>query len=378
MSERIETLTIRRPDDWHVHLRDGAMLGAVVGFTARAFARAIVMPNLDPPVTTPEAAAAYRARILDAVPKDSGFTPLMTCYLMEDTDPEVVARGFADGAFTAVKLYPKYATTNAAYGVDDVRRVYPVLERMQAIGMPLLLHGEVMDPDVDIFDREAVFVDRVLGRLLADFPALNVVLEHLTSAAAVAFVRAHQGGREGRLGATITAHHLHITRNALFDDGLRPHMYCLPLAKRADDKRALRAAATSGEAAFFLGTDSAPHPVDAKEADFGCAGIFTAHAALALYASAFADEGALDQFEAFASLNGPAFYGLPPNEDRVRLVRDESPSPESIAVEGSVGVRPFFAGRAVGWRVETPGGDGAPPARMDHGGPTPPSGDSGS
>ena len=359
MTERIETLTIRRPDDWHVHLRDGAMLGAVADFTARTFARAIVMPNLDPPVTTPAAAAAYRARILEAVPKDRGFTPLMTCYLMEDTDADVVARGFADGAFTAVKLYPKYATTNAAHGVNNVRKVYPVLERMQTIGMPLLLHGEVMDADVDIFDREAVFVDQVLGRLLADFPALNVVLEHLTSAAAVAFVRDHQTGREGRLGATITAHHLHITRNALFEDGLRPHMYCLPLAKREEDKRALRAAVTSGESAFFLGTDSAPHAVGAKEADFGCAGVFTAHAALELYARAFAEEEALDQLEAFASLNGPAFYGLPPNEGRVCLVRDESCVSDSIGVEGDERVHPFFAGWPVGWRVETAIGDRA-------------------
>ncbi|MDP6805792.1 MAG: dihydroorotase [Rhodospirillales bacterium] len=374
MSEHIETLTIRRPDDWHVHLRDGAMLGAVADFTARVFARAIVMPNLDPPVTTPEAAAAYRARILDAVPKDSGFTPLMTCYLMEDTDPEVVARGFADGAFAAVKLYPKYATTNAAYGVNDVRKVYPVLDRMQAIGMPLLLHGEVMDADVDIFDREALFVDRVLGRLLADFPALNVVLEHLTSAAAATFVRDHQTGREGRLGATITAHHLHITRNALFEDGFRPHMYCLPLAKREEDKRALRAAATSGESAFFLGTDSAPHAVDAKEADFGCAGVFTAHAALELYARAFAEEEALDRLEAFASLNGPAFYGLPPNEGRVRLVRDDTPISESIDVEGRAPVRPFFAGQPVGWRVETENGDHAQAGRTAHGGEARPSG----
>ena len=345
MTKTPETLTIRRPDDWHVHLRDGAMLAAVAGLTARRFARAIVMPNLAPPVTTAAAARAYRARILAALPAGAAFTPMMTCYLTDDADPDEVGRGFADGAFAAVKCYPAHATTHSAQGVTAVSRVTTVLERMQEIGMPLLVHGEATDPDVDIFDREAVFIERTLAPLLADFPALKVVLEHITTADAVDFVRA-QGGR---LGATITAHHLMINRNALLVGGIRPHLYCLPVAKRERHRLALRRAATSGDACFFLGTDSAPHALDAKEIDCGCAGVFTAASALENYAAVFAEDGALDRLEAFASLNGPRFYALPVNEEKLTLVRRPWTVPGAVQVEGSMPVKPFLAGETVEW-----------------------------
>jgi len=343
-----DTLTLRRPDDWHVHLRDGPMLAAVAPFTARQFARAIVMPNLAPPVTTVAAAEAYRERILAAVGPDAGFTPLMTCYLTDEADPDEVARGFAGGVFAAVKLYPANATTNSAAGVTEMRRVHPVLERMQDIGMPLLIHGEVTDADVDVFDREAVFIDSVLTPLLADFPALKVVLEHITTEEAVAFVEA----RGGRLGATITAHHLIINRSAMFEGGIRPHRYCLPVAKRERHRLALRRAAVSGNPAFFLGTDSAPHAVAAKEAACGCAGIFTAPAALELYARVFDEEGALDRLEGFASDFGAAFYGLPANRETVTLSRRDWTVPDAVPVAGSGGVRPFGAGSVLGWRLD--------------------------
>ena len=347
MTEIPKTLTIRRPDDWHVHFRDGVMLAAVAGLTARRFARAIVMPNLMPPVTTVAAARAYRERILAALPTSAAFTPLMTCYLTDDADPGEVELGFAEGVFAAVKYYPAHATTHSAQGVTAVGRVTPVLERMQKIGMPLLVHGEATDPDVDIFDREAVFIERTLAALLADFPALKVVLEHITTADAVDFVQA-QGGR---LGATVTAHHLKINRNALLVGGIRPHLYCLPVAKRERHRLALRRAATSGETCFFLGTDSAPHALDAKETDCGCAGVFTAASALEIYAGVFAEDGALDQLEAFASLNGPRFYGLPVNEQTVTLVRRPWTVPDTITVEGSKPVKPFLAGETVDWRL---------------------------
>ena len=348
MTEKFDQVTLRRPDDWHAHFRDGAILAAVLPYTARQFARAIVMPNLVPPVTTVAAAEAYRARILAALPKGARFTPLMTCYLTDGTDPAEVERGYRAGVFAAVKLYPAKATTNSAFGVTDIARTHPVLERMAALGMPLLIHGEATDPEVDVFDREAVFIERVLAPLIARLPALKVVLEHITTKDAVDFVSA----APGTVAATITAHHLIINRNAIFQGGLRPHMYCLPIAKREPHRLALRRAAASGNPKFFLGTDTAPHPVKDKEADCGCAGIFTAPAALELYARVFAEESALDRLEAFASLNGPRFYGLPPNEERVTLVRRPWRIPAEVRA-GDATVKPFLAGEEIGWQLES-------------------------
>jgi dihydroorotase len=343
-------LTIRRPDDWHLHLRDGAMLKAVLPFTARQFGRAIVMPNLKPPVTTAAQAVAYRDEIMAALPDGVRFQPLMTAYLTDATDADDLARGHADGIFTAAKLYPAHATTNSDHGVTDIRRIYPVLERMQTIGMPLLVHGEVTDAQIDIFDREAVFIDRVLAPLLRDLPALRVVLEHVTTEDAVAFVRAEGGDR---LGATITAHHLVINRSHIFAGGIRPHLYCLPIAKRENHRLALRRAATSGEPAFFLGTDSAPHPVTGKESACGCAGIFTAPTALEVYVQVFAEMDALDRFEAFASLNGPCFYGLAPNEERVTLEAAPSITPDIVLTADGNAVLPFRSGEQLDWRLVT-------------------------
>jgi dihydroorotase len=342
----LDTLTIRRPDDWHVHLRDGAMLKAVLPHTARVFARAIAMPNLNPPVTSAAAAEAYRERIMAALPAGTRFVPFMTAYLTDTTDPDDLARGFSDGVFVAAKLYPANATTNSALGVTDIRKIDHVLERMAAIGMPLLVHGEVTDPEIDIFDREAVFIERVLAPLMAHLPTLRIVLEHITTRVAADFVQ----DAGPNLAATITAHHLVINRNALFLGGLRPHAYCLPVAKREQDRLALRRAATSGNAKFFLGTDSAPHPVRDKECDCGCAGIFSAPAALEIYAQVFAEEGALDRFEAFSSLNGPRFYGLPPNEETLTLRRERWTVPKDVAIDGDA-VRPFLAGQTLDWRV---------------------------
>ena len=337
----MQTLTIRRPDDWHLHLRDGDMLRAVAPFTARQFARAIIMPNLSPPVTGVEAAAEYRDRIIEAA--GPGFTPLMTCYLTDQADAEEISRGFAEQVWVAAKLYPANATTNSASGVTDVRNLYSALERMQAIGMPLLVHGEVTDPDVDIFDREAVFIERILDPLTRDFPELKIVLEHITTQQAAEFVEA--SGKT--IAATVTPHHLMINRNALFDGGLRPHAYCLPVAKREQHRQAVRSAATSGSAKFFLGTDSAPHPRGAKESACGCAGIFNAPFAMEAYAAVFEEEGALDRLEAFASENGARFYGLPLNEGSVTLRRTEVQVPETIA-----GVVPFLAGSTLGWALD--------------------------
>ncbi len=346
----VERLTLRRPDDWHVHLRDGAMLASVVDYTARQFGRAIVMPNLKPPVTTVAAARAYRERILAAVEPGLEFTPLMTCYLTDGMDPGEVERGFAEGVFTACKLYPAHATTNSAAGVTDVRHIHSVLEAMERIGMPLLIHGEVTDHEVDIFDREAVFIDRVLRKLVADFPALKVVFEHITTADAVAFVEASGPN----VAATITPHHLAINRNAMFEGGIRPHFYCLPIAKREPHRLALCRAATSGSPKFFLGTDSAPHPVGDKETSCGCAGIFNAPFALESYAAIFEAEGALDRLEAFASENGPRFYGLPLNTGTVTLERRTMPVPEVLKL-AAADLVPFHAGEELGWSLVSAG-----------------------
>jgi dihydroorotase len=337
-------LTIRRPDDWHVHLRDGEMLRAVAPFTARQFARAIVMPNLVPPVTSPEAASAYRARIIEASP--GGFTPLMTCYLTDQSRPDEVARGFEEGIWAAAKLYPAGATTNSASGVTDVRNIYPVLRRMEEIGMVLCVHGEVTDREIDVFDREAVFIERILAPLIGDFSALKVVLEHITTAEAADFVTGHGPN----VAATVTPQHLVINRNAIFEKGLRPHAYCLPVAKREHHRLAVRKAATSGAPNIFLGTDSAPHTRHAKESACGCAGIFNAPFALESYAAVFEAEGALDKLEAFASLNGPAFYGLSVNDGTVTLERAPVEVPERIEKYG-IELVPFHAGETLGWTL---------------------------
>ncbi|KAA9011726.1 MULTISPECIES: dihydroorotase [Sphingobium] len=338
-------ITIRRPDDWHVHLRDGTMLEAIAGYTARQFARAIVMPNLTPPVVSVAAAEAYRDRILAALPQGADFTPLMTCYLTDGADPAEIERGFEQGVFAACKLYPAHATTNSAHGVTDIRKLTAVLETMQRIGMPLLIHGEVTDRDIDIFDREAVFIERILTPLVRDFPALKIVLEHITTAESAEFV-ADSGPQ---IGATITPQHLIINRNAIFDGGIRPHAYCLPVAKRERHRLAVRKAAVSGSPKFFLGTDSAPHGVDRKESACGCAGIFNAPFALESYAQVFEEEGVLDRLEGFASEHGPNFYGLPLNEGTVTLQREETIVPDVVG-QGDIRVVPFHAGETLRWR----------------------------
>jgi dihydroorotase len=335
-----QTLTIRRPDDWHVHLRDGEMLRTVAPYTARQFVRAIVMPNLVPPVTTVEAASAYRDRIIAAA--GPGFMPLMTCYLTDDTNPDEIARGLEESAWIAAKLYPAGATTNSASGVTNIRNIYPALARMEKTGMVLCVHGEVTDPDVDVFDREAEFIERVLRPLVFDFPELKIVFEHITTSEAVRFVT--DGG--ANIAATVTPQHLHINRNALFAGGLRPHAFCLPVAKREEHRLAVRKAATSGSPKFFLGTDSAPHARDAKESACGCAGIFNAPFALESYATVFEDEGALDKFEAFASVNGARFYGLPLNDGTITLQRTECKVPDEIDL-----LVPFHGGEALRWML---------------------------
>jgi dihydroorotase len=336
----LQSLTIRRPDDWHVHLRDGDMLKTVAPYTARQFARAIIMPNLVPPVTTVEDAASYRDRIVAAA--GPGFTPLMTCYLTDNVDPDELARGYADGVWVAAKLYPAGATTNSASGVTDIRHIYPALERMQQIGMVFCIHGEVTDPEVDVFDREAVFIDRILQPLARDFPALKIVLEHITTKDAAKFVT----DAPDNVGATITPQHMMLNRNAIFQGGLRPHAYCLPVLKRDEHRKAVREAAVSGSPKFFLGTDSAPHTREAKESACGCAGIFNSPFALEAYAQVFYEAGALDRFEAFASLNGPAFYGLPANEETVTFEDAEHQVPDLID-----GLVPFLAGQKLRWRL---------------------------
>lgn len=340
-----KTLTIARPDDWHVHLRDGEMLRDVAHYTARQFGRAIVMPNLTPPVTDVASAVAYRERILAAVPEGVNFIPLMTCYLTDSTDPDDLVRGAQQGVFTAAKLYPANATTNSASGVSDVAKLDPVLAAMEEAGIVLCVHGEVTDADIDIFDREAEFIERHLAAIVSKFPKLKVVFEHITTKDAVAFV----DQASANVAATITPQHLHINRNAMLVGGIQPHAYCLPVAKRELHRLALRQAATSGSAKYFLGTDSAPHTRAAKESDCGCAGIFNAPFALESYVTVFEEEGALEHFEAFASLNGPRFYGLPVNADEVTLTKDDTPVPEVLSAGGS-DIVPFHARKTLTWR----------------------------
>jgi dihydroorotase len=340
-----DTITIRRPDDWHVHLRDGDVLNHVAKYTAAQFARAIVMPNLTPPVTSVDAAIAYRDRILAAT-AGQDFTPLMTCYLTDAADADEIVRGHGEGVFTAAKLYPAHATTNSAHGVTDIFALAPVLEAMQRAGMPLLIHGEVTDSDVDIFDREAVFIDCTLARLVRDYPDLKVVFEHITTAEAADFVTA----APANVAATITPQHLHINRNAMLVGGIRPHAYCLPVAKREKHRLALRKVATSGSPKFFLGTDSAPHNIAAKESACGCAGIFNAPYAIESYAAVFDEEGALNRLEAFASENGPAFYGLSLNEGTITLERRQADVPDRIAC-GDTAIVPFHAGETLAWTL---------------------------
>ena len=346
----MQEITLRRPDDWHLHLRDGAMLKGVLPETARHFARAIVMPNLVPPVVTAKDASAYRDRILAALPAGAAFEPLMTLYLTEGTDPADVAAAAAGGLVKAVKLYPAGATTNSHSGVGNLDNVMPVLERMAAIGLPLCTHGEVTTPEVDIFDREAVFIDTVLDPLRRRLPELRVVMEHITTAEGAAY--AAEGGPN--LAATITTHHLIINRNHLLVGGIKPHYYCLPVAKREHHRQALRKAATSGAPSYFLGTDSAPHVDALKEHACGCAGCFTATNTMPLLAHVFEEEGALDRLEGFASLHGPAFYRLPPNEARIRLVKHEAAQvfPAKILTEAGP-VTVFDPGFPVHWHVES-------------------------
>ncbi len=341
-----ETLTIRRPDDWHVHLRDGAMLQDVAKYTADQFARAIVMPNLSPPVTTSAAGAAYRDRIMAALSTGTAFTPLMTCYLTDDTDAGDLARGFAEGIFTAAKLYPANATTNSAHGVSDIAKLMPVFERMAEIGMILCIHGEVTDSDIDVFDREAEFIMRTLAPLHADLPDLKIVFEHITTSDAVDFVN----GAGDTVAATITPQHLHINRNAMLVGGIQPHNYCLPVAKRETHRIALRAAAVSGSPKFFLGTDSAPHAKGDKESACGCAGIFNAPYAIESYAAVFDEEGAMDRLEGFASEFGPRFYGLPLNEDTITLKRVPHTVPATLEAGGGP-IVPFHAGQELSWQL---------------------------
>lgn len=342
-----DSLTIRRPDDWHVHLRDGDMLRGVVAHTARQFARAIVMPNLSPPVTTTEAARSYRDRIMAALPQGPAFEPLMTAYLTDHTDADDLVRGKAEEVLTAAKLYPANATTNSAHGVSDITKLAPVFAAMERAGLVLCIHGEVTDPDVDVFDREAVFIERHLGWIVREFPGLRIVLEHVTTEDGVAFVE----DAGANVAATITPQHLHLNRNAMLVGGIRPHAYCLPVAKRERHRLALRKAATSGSAKFFLGTDSAPHARHDKESACGCAGIFNAPFALESYLQVFEEDGALDRFEGFASLHGAAFYGLPVNEATVALVRAETRVPDTIDAAGTP-VVPFHAGETLRWRLE--------------------------
>ena len=341
-----DTLTLTRPDDWHIHFRDGAVMRSVLPDTARVFARAIAMPNLKPPVVTVAEAAAYRERLLAAVPAGVQFEPLMTLYLTDNMRAEEIERAQASGFVHAVKYYPAGATTNSDAGVTDLLRCEAVFAAMEKAGMPLLVHGEVTDPAVDIFDREAVFIDRVLLPLLDRHPRLKVVFEHITTQQAVKFVR----NANANIAATITAHHLLYNRNAMFKGGVRPHMYCLPVLKRESHRRALIEAATSGNAKFFLGTDSAPHVQSAKESACGCAGIYTAHAAIELYAEAFEDAGALDKLEAFASFYGADFYRLPRNRGTITLRRETWSVPKAIGMGDEAGV-PLRAGESVRWRV---------------------------
>ena len=347
MTAQPQVLKIRRPDDWHIHLRDGDMLKTVVPYTSEIYGRAIVMPNLVPPVTSVDAAIAYRQRILDAVPAGHNFTPLMTCYLTDSLDPDEVGRGFNEGVFTAAKLYPANATTNSSHGVTSIDAIMPVLERMQKLGMPLLVHGEVTHAEIDIFDREARFIETVMEPLRQRLPALKVVFEHITTKDAAEYVR---DGNE-LIAATITPQHLMFNRNHMLVGGVRPHLYCLPILKRNVHQQALRELVASGFSRAFLGTDSAPHARHRKEASCGCAGCFNAPTALASYATVFEEMDALEHFEAFCSLNGPRFYGLPVNDTFIELERKASQVEASIALTDDTLI-PFLAGETVNWTVK--------------------------
>ena len=342
----MDRITITRPDDWHLHLRDGPEMAAVLADTAKRFGRAIVMPNLKPPVTTTQLALHYRERILGELPEDSTFQPLMTLYLTDDTPPEEIARAKLSGQVHAVKLYPAGATTHSDAGVTRISRCFRTLEKMEELGLPLLIHGESTDPHIDVFDRERVFIEEILGPAVERFSRLKIVLEHITTREAVHFVEV----TGPRIAATITAHHLLLNRNALFMGGMRPHHYCLPVLKREEDREALVEAATSGNPKFFLGTDSAPHAQPAKETACGCAGIYTAHAAIELYAAAFEEAGALDKLEGFASRFGAAFYGLPENKDKITLKRKEWKVPATLPF-GKQRLVPLRAGETVPWKL---------------------------
>ncbi len=340
------TYTLTRPDDWHLHLRDGAVLAAALRHSAAQFERAIVMPNLNPPITTTELALAYRERILAALPQGLTFHPLMTLYLTDNTSAAEIARAKASGHVLAAKYYPAGATTHSASGVTDLSKIYAVIEAMEELDFPLLVHGEVTDPDVDIFDREKVFIERKLSPLTEKFPRLRIVFEHLTTRDGVDFVLS----ASNKIAATLTAHHLLLNRTAMFAGGMRPHLYCLPVLKREQHRQALVHAAVSGNPKFFLGTDSAPHPKHAKESACGCAGIYTAHAALELYAEVFEQAGALDKLEAFASFHGPDFYGLPHNRQKITLAKQVWNVPDEFQLGEDVLV-PFRAGGKIGWKL---------------------------
>ncbi|KFK96474.1 MULTISPECIES: dihydroorotase [unclassified Serratia (in: enterobacteria)] len=346
MTAQPQVLKIRRPDDWHIHLRDDEMLKTVLPYTSQVFGRAIVMPNLAPPITTIAAAINYRERILAAIPAGHKFTPLMTCYLTDSLPATELVNGFEQGVFTAAKLYPANATTNSSHGVSDIKGIYPLLEQMQKIGMPLLIHGEVTDSAIDIFDREARFIDQVMEPIRRQFPELKIVFEHITTQEAAQYV---QEGNDF-LGATITPQHLMFNRNHMLVGGIRPHLFCLPILKRNIHQEALRKAVASGSERFFLGTDSAPHAKHRKESSCGCAGVFNAPSAMPAYASVFEQLGALEHLEAFCSLNGPRFYGLPVNEDFIELQRIAVVQPEEIAL-GNESLVPFLAGESVNWSV---------------------------
>ncbi len=346
-SMALNSITITKPDDWHVHLRDGEMLKQVAGYTARQFGRAIIMPNLSTPVTTAKMAIAYRDRILHATQDYPEFEPLMTAYLTDGMDPQELVKGHAAGVFTAAKLYPANATTNSSFGVSNVNKIYPILEAMQNQGIPLLVHGEVTSPEIDIFDREAVFIEQIMQPLLKEMPELNVVFEHITTKDAADFVES----QSDNIAATITVHHLQINRNDMLVGGIKPHLYCLPVAKRERHRQALRKAATSGSGKFFLGTDTAPHAVGDKESSCGCAGIFSAPHALENYLQVFEEEQAMDQFEAFASLNGPAFYGLPINLQQITLKKISQKVPKMIG-QKALAISPYKADETLSWCFE--------------------------
>lgn len=345
----MRSITLTQPDDFHVHFRNGAMLRTVVPYTARVFGRAMVMPNLVPPICTIEHAVAYRAEIMAAVPEGISFQPLITCYLTANMDPVVLQEGYKQSAFFAAKLYPAHATTHSAQGISDIKSAYPLFEAMQKIGMPLLIHGEVTDPDIDIFDREAIFIDRVLLPLLQNFPALKVTMEHITTAYAAGLVN----DLDGKIAATITPQHLQYTRNDLLVGGIKPHLYCLPILKAQADRKALRAAAISGKKWYFLGTDTAPHAKHTKENACGCAGIFSAPCAIESYAAVFAEENALDRLEGFASLHGAAWYDLPVNSGKVTLDNMPFTVPDHMDIPGTADhLVPYHAGQKLGWSVK--------------------------